>query len=296
MPRLFISYKRADKKKVFPIKDKIEVAIGEPCWIDLDGIESDAQFSSVIMHAIDRSEIFLFMYSKRHSKIQNYTTDWTVRELSYALKKKKRIVFINIDNSPMCDWLEFMFPQQQQVDATSSEMLQSLIQDIQKWLSVPTNISNSPIVPEKKWFQQISIHHIISYSAIGFLVFLIISCIWFGVIKGDKSLAIFCGTRTWNSPQYIVSFFKVLIPIFITDIGLILLFTFRSYKWAYGLVGTIPFIIWNVMAHPKAFKYMMWPSWAQLSLIIAYCLFIALIIGLNMHYLQKEYRNNHDRL
>ena len=46
MSRIFISYKRADKDLVFPIKDKIEAATGEKCWIDLDGIESDAQFAN----------------------------------------------------------------------------------------------------------------------------------------------------------------------------------------------------------------------------------------------------------
>ena len=38
MPRIFISYKREDKNKVFPLKEKIEAATGEKCWIDLDGI------------------------------------------------------------------------------------------------------------------------------------------------------------------------------------------------------------------------------------------------------------------
>ena len=41
MARIFISYKRVDKEKVFRIKDQIEATISEKCWIDLDGIESD---------------------------------------------------------------------------------------------------------------------------------------------------------------------------------------------------------------------------------------------------------------
>ena len=49
MSRIFISYKRADKDKVFELKEKIEAATGEKCWIDLDGIESDAQFVNIIM-------------------------------------------------------------------------------------------------------------------------------------------------------------------------------------------------------------------------------------------------------
>ncbi len=33
-----------DKSKIFEIKDLIERGMGIFCWIDLDGIESDAQF------------------------------------------------------------------------------------------------------------------------------------------------------------------------------------------------------------------------------------------------------------
>ena len=53
MARIFISYKRVDKEKVFRIKDQIEVALNEKCWVDIDGIESDAQFANVIINAIN---------------------------------------------------------------------------------------------------------------------------------------------------------------------------------------------------------------------------------------------------
>lgn len=139
MPRVFISYKRADKDKVFPLKDKIEAAIGEPCWIDLDGIESDAQFVNVIMQAIDDAEIFLFMYSKEHTCIKDYEKDWTVREINYAQDQGKRIVFINIDKTPLTKWFKFMFGLKQQVDATSYETFKAMLRDLQKWLCiVPT--------------------------------------------------------------------------------------------------------------------------------------------------------------
>ena len=61
---IFISYKRVDKQRVFEIKRLIEENTGHKCWIDIDGIESDAQFVSVILSAIKKSELFLFMYSK----------------------------------------------------------------------------------------------------------------------------------------------------------------------------------------------------------------------------------------
>lgn len=118
MSRVFISYKRADKEKVFPLKDKIEAAIGEPCWIDLDGIESDAQFVNVIMQAIDDAEIFLFMYSKEHSCITDFEKDWTVRELNYARQKGKTIIFVDIDEVPLPKWFLENFGQLRRIKYT----------------------------------------------------------------------------------------------------------------------------------------------------------------------------------
>ena len=138
MARVFISYKRVDKAKVFKLKDKIEAAIGEECWIDLDGIKSDAIFKSVIIRAINESEIFLFMYSKAHSTIEDFEHDWTVRELSFAELKKKRIVFINIDGSTLSDLFLFDYANKQQVDATSPQALDRLCTDLQKWLGCST--------------------------------------------------------------------------------------------------------------------------------------------------------------
>lgn len=84
--RIFISYKRVDKERVFAIKDGIEQATGEKCWIDLDGIESNAQFVAKIVRAIDVCDVFLFMRSKEHNNIANLETDWTIREVNYALE------------------------------------------------------------------------------------------------------------------------------------------------------------------------------------------------------------------
>lgn len=134
MPRIFISYKRADKERVFAIQDKIEAATGEKCWIDLDGIESDAQFANVIIKAIDEAEIFLFMYSMQHAQITDYEKDWTIREIGYAEEEGKRIVFVNIDKTPLTKWFKLMFKYKQQIDATSDESFKYLLADLQKWL------------------------------------------------------------------------------------------------------------------------------------------------------------------
>ena len=131
---IFISYKRVDKERVFKLKHNIESNTGQQCWIDLDGIESDAQFASVIISAINNCSIFLFMYSKQHSIITDYDNDWTIREINFAQKKKKRIVFINIDGSELTDWFELMFGTKQQIDSLDSEAMQRLYKDIRNWL------------------------------------------------------------------------------------------------------------------------------------------------------------------
>ena len=140
--KVFISYKRVDKDRVFAIKDFIEKGLGGDvdgknyCWIDLEGIESDAQFANVIIRAINRADIFLFMYSSAHSEIVNFDKDWTVREINFAEKKDKRIVFVNIDGSSLSDWFELLFGTKQQVDGTDEEALQRLCNDMRKWLGL----------------------------------------------------------------------------------------------------------------------------------------------------------------
>jgi hypothetical protein len=147
MSRVFISYKRANRDLVLPIRERIEQALGESCWIDLDGIESDAQFVSVIMRAIKETEVVLFMYSEMHTHLANIGQDWTIRELNFAQSKQKRIVFVNLDQTPLSDWFEFMFPQQQQVDATSPEAIDRLIDDLKRWLHVMDTKSEAHAAP-----------------------------------------------------------------------------------------------------------------------------------------------------
>ena len=147
--RIFISYKRVDKERVFAIKDGIEQATGEKCWIDLDGIESDAQFVAKIMTAIDQCDVFLFMRSNAHNKIVDLTRDWTYREVNYALKKEKSIVFINLDNSQSPDWVSFMFPHQQEIDATDPDKLARLNKDLCEWLGIGPTLEPDPAELEK---------------------------------------------------------------------------------------------------------------------------------------------------
>ena len=158
MARVFISYKRLDKDLVMPLKSQIEAAIGEDCWMDTTGIESNAQFADVIIHAIQEAEVVLFMYSQRHAQITDYTTDWTVRELSYAQELGKRIVFVNLDGTPLTSWFVLMFPQQQQIDADSPIAVTNLITNLNQWLNNgqiagEEDFENGEIAYSFRWFK-----------------------------------------------------------------------------------------------------------------------------------------------
>ncbi len=145
MSRIFISYKRVDKK-VYEIRQLIESQIGEDCWIDLDGIEIDAQFKNVIINAINDCEVVLFMYSKAHNSIRDFERDWTIKELNFASSKNKRIVFINIDGAPLTDEFSFDYGLKQQIDGQSTESLGRLIKDLHKWLNIPVQ---EQVLPNK---------------------------------------------------------------------------------------------------------------------------------------------------
>ena len=136
MSKVFVSYKRVDKEKVFPIVGRMETELGIKFWVDFDGIESDEQFSNVIVNAINKCEVFLFMYSKSHKDI-NPKKDWTVREITFADKKEKRIVFIDLDDYELPDWFVFRFPDQQVIKASDSRAMNKLVEDIIKWLRLP---------------------------------------------------------------------------------------------------------------------------------------------------------------
>ncbi len=52
LAKIYISYARKDKEKVYPIVDELERS-GFDCWIDKEGIESEEQFKNVFLDTID---------------------------------------------------------------------------------------------------------------------------------------------------------------------------------------------------------------------------------------------------
>ena len=134
MAQIFISYKRVDKDKVFPIVAKIEQELGCKCWVDLDGIESSVQFASVICRAIDDAEVVLFMHSSAHLKI-DFETDWTVKELNYAQIKKKRVILVKLDTAPLDNIFLLEYGSKNNIDSLDPDQFKKLLNDLRSWFT-----------------------------------------------------------------------------------------------------------------------------------------------------------------
>lgn len=116
---------------MFRLKDEIERRTGKgSCWIDLTGIESDRQFVDVIINAIDEAEIFLFMYSKYSDK-----SEWTRREIEYANGENKKIVFVQIDKTPLSKYYCFMFRGHDIIDLSDKDQKKKLLDNLEAWSS-----------------------------------------------------------------------------------------------------------------------------------------------------------------
>lgn len=141
MAQIFISYKRADKDKVFPLVAKIEKELGCECWVDLDGIESSVQFASVICRAIDNAEVVLFMHSSIHATI-DFESDWTIKELNYAQNKKKRVVLVKLDDTPLDNIFLLEYGSKNNRDSKDPTQFSRLLKDLRSWLHLPATTTS----------------------------------------------------------------------------------------------------------------------------------------------------------
>ena len=98
---IFISYSRHDTDVVNELVALLEKE-GYSIWIDRDGIESGDDFKRVILRAIKESSIVLF-FSSKHSNV----SEWTAKEIGIAVKYKKHIIPIMLDDSNFNEAVEF---------------------------------------------------------------------------------------------------------------------------------------------------------------------------------------------
>ena len=129
--KVFVSYSRADKDKVLPLVKSLEKSVGTKFWIDLEGIESAAQFEEVIIRAIDQAEVVLFMLSDNSQHSQ-----WTKNEVSYAKNIGKRVVPIILYGGGLEGWFLFKFGRINYIDASEENQIQRLVKDLRLWLHI----------------------------------------------------------------------------------------------------------------------------------------------------------------
>lgn len=98
---IFISYSRKDQQIVNQFVGRLTEA-GYKVWIDKEGIYSGDQFKATIVKAIKDASIVLFF-----SSASSNASEWTVKEIGYALKKGKTIIPVKLDDCEYEDSIDF---------------------------------------------------------------------------------------------------------------------------------------------------------------------------------------------
>lgn len=104
MSQIFISYSRRDIDFARHFVEEVTNATGIAPWIDLKGIETGAQFTDVIVGAIDSCSVFIFLISK-----DSLDSMWVKKEVLYAKDCEKRIFPVIIDKTSPSGWFRFEF-------------------------------------------------------------------------------------------------------------------------------------------------------------------------------------------
>lgn len=98
---IFISYSRTNRNVIDPFVQQLE-SLGYNVWIDRTGVYSGTRFKSVLVQAIEDSEILLFFSSKDAN-----ASPWTAKEIAIAVDRQKTIIPIKLDDSRYNREVEF---------------------------------------------------------------------------------------------------------------------------------------------------------------------------------------------
>ena len=125
---IFISYSRKDSEMVRTIYEWLERA-GYKCWLDVDGMFSGVSYKKVIVDAIKRSKVLLFMSSENSNKSRN-----VVSEVSIAVEYGKKIIPIRLDMSSYSESIEYdiinhdyVVYDRSRIEESNREMLKKIV-------------------------------------------------------------------------------------------------------------------------------------------------------------------------
>lgn len=140
MDKIFISYKRQDKDKVLPVVEEIKQKTGVDCRIYHEDIIHDTSLVYSLIDKIKRCELFLLMYSSSYIGI-DYDGDWNMRELNYAIKQRKCVIFVSLDSTPFSEIIKFLYGQYLKFDCTTKDGKNRLINKISRLFPCDNSVS-----------------------------------------------------------------------------------------------------------------------------------------------------------
>ena len=146
MRQVFISYSRKDYELVKEFYDRL-CGLGYDVWIDKDGIRSGDAFKKEIAQAIKCSCCMVFFSSENAN-----ASDWTTKEVSYAVNKKVPIIPVKLDRAEYREEVEFDLIPLDYVDysipANREEQMKRFLQSIQIRYPLTDNKKESfPVTP-----------------------------------------------------------------------------------------------------------------------------------------------------
>ena len=129
---IFISYSRKDAEIVKAIYEWLERA-GYKCWLDVDGMFSGVSYKKVIVDAIKRSKVLLFMSSENSNKSRN-----VVSEVSVAVEYGKKIIPVRLDMSSYSESIEYdiinhdyVIYDRSRMEESNREMLKKIVSTLE---------------------------------------------------------------------------------------------------------------------------------------------------------------------
>ena len=129
---IFISYSRKDSELVKAIYEWLE-RTGYKCWLDVDGMFSGVSYKKVIVDAIKRSKVLLFMSSKNSNKSRN-----VVSEVSIAVEYGKKIIPVRLDMTSYSESIEYdiinhdyVVYDRSRVEDSNREMLKKIVSTLE---------------------------------------------------------------------------------------------------------------------------------------------------------------------
>ena len=123
--KIFISYSRKDYDVVVRLRDEIHRRTGSLPWMDLSGIETGAQFADVIAGAIDECNLLVFVISRN-----SVVSEWTRREVLYALEMHKKVYPVAIDEAQIPKELRLLLSNLNCIDIRDAVQRENLFSDL----------------------------------------------------------------------------------------------------------------------------------------------------------------------